>query len=30
MAANGQRLNLKDAALYLEHPEVIYPEPPGQ
>ena len=29
MAANGQKLNLQDAMLYLEHPEVIYPEPPA-
>lgn len=28
MAANCQRLKLADAMLYLEHPEVIYPEPP--
>jgi hypothetical protein len=28
MAANLQRLNLADAMLYLDHPEVIYPEPP--
>lgn len=28
MAVNGQRLNLRDAMVYLEHPEVIYPEPP--
>jgi hypothetical protein len=28
MAANLQRLNLADAMVYLEHPEVIYPEPP--
>ncbi len=30
MAANLQRLNQKDTLLYLEHPEVIYPEPPAE
>lgn len=30
MAANLQRLNLADAMVYLEHPEVIYPEPPNK
>lgn len=30
MAANLQRLNLADAMVYLEHPEVIYPEPPDK
>lgn len=30
MAANLQRLNRVDCLLYLEHPEVIHPEPPGE
>lgn len=30
MAANLQRLNYRDTLLYLEHPEVIYPEPPAE
>lgn len=30
MAANLQRLNLADAMVYLEHPEVIYSEPPSE
>lgn len=29
-ARNGQALNLSDALLYLEHPSVIYPEPPAE
>lgn len=28
MAANLQKLNFNDTLTYLEHPEVIYPEPP--
>lgn len=28
MASNGQKLNYNDCLTYLEHPEVIYPEPP--
>lgn len=30
MASNGQRLKMNDVFTYLEHPEVIYPEPPAQ
>lgn len=30
MASNLQRLNYQDAMIYLENPEVIYPEPPAK